>query len=144
MRRSSPRKTPTDAGAGLKVAQNRVFPVVLRIKKEIDFCFSSFYGDLQFDRQVCERVFTKWVDRGYRGPGELSVYIEMLATHLSVPTQQSIFRNLANDCISVVKKSRPKTSKGGFLSRYKFQIMINLVIVVALAVVFYLGKLTGG
>lgn len=121
-----------------------MFPVVVRIKEEIDFCFSSFYGDLEYDKRVCERVFNKWVDRGYRGPGELTIYIEMLTEHLSVPTQQSIFRNLANDCITVVKKNKKTATDEGFFARHKFQLMINAGILLLLLVVFYLGKLSSG
>lgn len=149
-KRSSSKSRPTvkkqgaDSRAALKAAQNKVFPVVIRIKEEIDFCFSAFYGDLIYDKLVCERAFAKWVARGYRGPGELSIYIEILAAHLEVPTQQSIFRNLANDCISVVKKNRSKVSKGNFFTRHKFQIMVNLGILVLLIAMFYLGKISGG
>lgn len=138
-------KIPASEGrAALKAAQNKVFPVVIRIKEEIDFCFSSFYGDLIYDKRVCERAFAKWVARGYRGPGELAIYIEMLAAHLQVPTQQSIFRNLANDCISVVKKNRGKANKGNFFTRHKFQILVNLGILLLLITVFYLGKISSG
>lgn len=128
--------------AALKAAQSKVFPVVLRIKDEIDFCFSSFYGDLRYDKRVCDRAFAKWVERGYRGPGELTIYIEMLVPHLEVPTQQSIFRNLANDCITVMKKSRRQDKPRGFLARYRFQILINLLIFALLAGMFYLGRIT--
>ena len=127
----------------MKTAQSKVFPVVLRIKQEIDFCFSSFYGDLEYDARVCERQFAKWVSRGHRGPGELSIYIEMLAAHLAIPTQQSIFRNLANDCISVIKRSKPQASTGGFFAKYKFQLLLNFVILGMLVAVFYIGKFAG-
>ena len=127
-------------GATLKAAQSKVFPVVLRIKEEIDF--SSFYGDLRYDQRVCDRAFAKWVERGYRGSGELTIYIEMLAPHLEVPTQQSIFRNLANDCITVMKKTRRPEKPKGFLARYRFQILLNLLIFALLAGMFYLGRIT--
>ena len=91
---------------------------------------------------VLQTTFAKWVERGYRGPGELTIYIEMLAPHLEVPTQQSIFRNLANDCITVVKKTRRPEKPGGFLSRYRFQILLNLLIFALLAGMFYLGRIT--
>ena len=139
--RSSKRKT-SRTGATLKAAQSKVFPVVLRIKEEIDFCFSSFYGDLRYDKRVCDRAFAKWVERGYRGPGELTIYIEMLAPHLEVPTQQSIFRNLANDCITVMKRTRRPEKPKGFLARYRFQILLNLLIFALLAGMFYLGRIT--
>lgn len=127
----------------MKAMQSKVFPVVLRIKQEIDFCFSSFYGDLAYDARVCERQFAKWVSRGHRGPGELSIYIDMLATHLEVPTQQSIFRHLANDCILVIKRSKPQSTSGGVFSRYRGPILLNLGIVVLMGLVFYIGMLVG-
>ncbi len=136
------RKRASQTSAKLKAAQSKVFPVVLRIKQEIDFCFSSFYGDMRYDKRVCDRAFAKWVERGYRGPGELSVYIDMLVPHLEVPTQQAIFRNLAQDCITVVKKTRKSEKKQGFLSRYRFQILVNLLIILLLAGMFYLGRMT--
>lgn len=131
-------KAPTNT------ARNKVFPVVVRIREEIDFCFSSFYGDLEYDKRVCDRAFNKWVDRGYRGPGELTIYIEMLADHLSVPTQQSIFRNLANDCITLVKKNRKPPTEEGFVARHKFQLALNVGILLLLIAVFYLGKISNG
>ena len=137
------RPSAADERISMKTAQSKVFPVVLRIKQEIDFCFSSFYGDLSYDSRVCERQFAKWVSRGHRGPGELAIYIEMLAAHLAIPTQQSIFRNLANDCISVIKKNKPQQTTGGFLSKYRFQIMLNIGILLLMVAVFYIGKLAG-
>ena len=136
------KKTVSRTAAQLKAAQSKVFPVVLRIKEEIDFCFSSFYGDMLYDKRVCDRAFAKWVERGYRGPGELSFYIEMLVPHLEVPTQQAIFRNLAHDCITVVKRTRKPEKTRGFLYRYRFQIMLNLLILILLAGMFYLGRVT--
>lgn len=136
------------SGGGVKApsntARNKVFPVVVRIREEIDFCFSSFYGDLEYDKRVCDRAFNKWVERGYRGPGELSIYIEMLVDHLSVPTQQSIFRNLANDCITLVKKNPKAASDEGFVSKHKFQLALNFGILLLLIAVFYLGKISSG
>ncbi len=139
--RSKKTKRPVDNRALMKSAQSKVFPVVLRIKEEIDFCFTSFYGDMLYDSKVCERAFAKWVARGHRGPGELTIYIEMLAAHLAVPTQQSIFRNLAYDCISVIKKNKKSTANRGFFSQYKFQILVNLGILVLFLVLFYSGKM---
>ena len=130
--------------APVNTARNKVFPVVVRIREEIDFCFSSFYGDLEYDKRVCDRAFNKWVERGYRGPGELSIYIEMLVDHLSVPTQQSIFRNLANDCITLVKKTPKGAYEEGFVARHKFQLALNIGILLLLIAVFYLGKISSG
>jgi len=149
-RSASSKKTRVSgrSGVGVKApantARNKVFPVVVRIREEIDFCFSSFYGDLEYDKRVCDRAFNKWVERGYRGPGELTIYIEMLVEHLSVPTQQSIFRNLANDCITLVKKNRKSPVEEGFVARHKFQLALNIGILLLLIAVFYLGKISSG
>ena len=119
----------------------RVFPVVERIRAEIDFCFSAFYGDLRKDRQICDLVFNRWYRDGFRGPGELSVYIDMLAAQLETPTQRSIFISLANDAITVRKRIEKPRSRSIFY-RYRYTIIFNLLLFGGLAVGLASGLIT--
>ena len=121
-------------------SNKNVFPVVHRIREEIDFCFAAFYGDSINDQAVCDRAFEKWVKKGYRGPGQLSLYIKLLSKKLPNETQRQIFSNLAHDCISIVKKS-PKSAETGVGSTNRFWIVFSAVsalLVILLVAMMYL------
>ncbi len=124
-------------------AHIKVFPVVQRIREEIDFCFSAFYGDIRKDKKICNVEFSKWLEDGFRGPGQLYVYIDMLSRHLTNPTQKSIFDNLANDAITLKRKVEVVKSDS-FFQRHKVTILLNLALLLVLAIFIKNGTITLG
>ncbi|MEM7194715.1 MAG: hypothetical protein AAF402_07180 [Pseudomonadota bacterium] len=117
--------------------RHNVFPVVHRIREEIDFCFAAFYGNAVLEREICDREFDAWVHKGRRGPGQLTEYIDMLAEHLPSAAQANIFSSLANDCITVVKKSGKKESNEHAVKKPRLVFIVLLMLSVS-ALVFYL------
>ena len=64
-KRSSSKSRPTvkkqgaDSRAALKAAQNKVFPVVIRIKEEIDFCFCRRNCGISYPISTSKNTFKK-------------------------------------------------------------------------------------
>ena len=114
----------------------KIFPVVERIRNEIDFCFTAFYGNFVRDKEICDIEFNEWLKLGHRGPGKLPVYIDLLEKHLGNSTQKSIFRNLAMDAITLTKKSKPQ-EKSSFIGKHKVTIAFNLIVLVLFAYYAY-------
>ena len=120
----------------------RVFPVVERIRDEINFCFSTFHGNLITDKEICRKEFNLWLKQGYRGPGKLPYYVEMLAQHLPNRTQQIIFRNLALDAITLKKTGSISAREVSFFAKHKFTIFFNLLALIIMGSIlfFYSAK----
>ncbi len=123
-------------------SQIKVFPVVERIRNEIDFCFSAFNGDMDTDQEICDAVYNDWIKKGYRGPGQLTIYIDMLSQYLITSTQKKIFTNLAHDAITLKRKVDIK--KQNFFQRNKIPIITNIAVILLIILVLIYGKLVFG
>lgn len=119
-------------------AKFRVFPVVGRIRTEIDFCFSQYYARAASKRnadldawvekgRLCDRVFRDWIRDGYRGPGELSVYVDMLSVYLPDIKERRDFLSKASEYIKLSgskgKKAIKKKAKS-FTSSHRTSLMM--------------------
>ena len=128
----------------------RVFPVVGRIRTEIDFCFSQYYGRVVSKRnadldawvekgRLCDRVFRDWIQDGYRGPGELSVYVNMLSVYLPDSKERKAFLDKAMRSIKLTGgEGGEKLSKKAriFTRQYKTPLMM-LIASVWLAIAYH-------
>ena len=119
----------------------QVFPVVIRIRDEINFCFSAFYGNLIDDKNVCDLEFEEWLKSGNRGPGQLAKYIRKLSLHLDTATQRSIFVNLAEDAITLKRKVNLSEANSSGQSGTSRNLLVAAFVLVLAAAIYFIAKL---
>jgi len=129
----------------------RVFPVVEKIRTEIDFCFSQHYARVISRKQgdlgawvekgkLGDKVYKSWIRGGYRGPGELAIYATMLATHLTDSIEQREFLKKAQESIKLTRSNKKRGDeqkpKERFAHRYKNS-LVMLIASVWMAIAYH-------